>query len=93
MPSAGKSVIELTTNDGRHVAWVEIAIAERAAFLGPALREPIVLLWGTRSFVWTTAGQHGYFVFAEASVIVSRTPSPGLASPDGSGPPPLGERP
>jgi hypothetical protein len=31
-------------------------------------------------FVWRNVSQAGYFVFTEATVIVSRTPSPGLAS-------------
>lgn len=74
MPSAGKSVVQLVTHTGAHVAWVEIGVEERPR------SEPVVLLWGTRTFVWRTVSQAGYFVFAEASVLVSRTPSPGLPS-------------
>lgn len=80
MPSAGKSVVELQTNDGRHVAWVEIGVADRPR----TLTEPVVLLWGTRMFVWRTVSQRGFFVFVEACVLVSRTPSPGLSSPEGT---------
>jgi hypothetical protein len=91
MPSAGKSVVELVTSDGRHVTWVEVNSSERnfVRSLGQrsdAISAPVILLWGTRMFVWRTVSQAGFFVFAEATVLVSRTPSPGLESPDGAEP-------
>jgi hypothetical protein len=82
-----KSVVELVTANGTHVAWVEIRASERPQH---AAIDPVVLLWGSRCFTWITVNLQGFHVFAEALTIVSHTPSPGLLSPDGAGPAPLG---
>ncbi len=77
MPSAGKSLVQLVTSTEAHVAWVDVDTTFR-------LKEttgPVILLWGTRMFVLRTISRAGFFLFMEAGVIVSRTPSPGLPAP------------
>lgn len=84
-----KSVVELTTSTGAHVAWVEIRASDRPR---PASL-PVMLLWGLRYFVWTTVNEQSFHVFTEATTIVSHTPSPGLARPEDLAPIPLSEQP
>lgn len=68
--------IQLLTNVGRHVAYVEILPF-------PPDAQPRVVLWGTRVFVRDpSGGVSGADAWFEAFAVASLTPAPGL---DGDG--------